>query len=154
MAEIGKNVIENLTTAMYENSYIIYREYIQNAADSIDKAISKGIIAKDEACIDIDIEYSKRKICIYDNAFGLGKHQFYMPETMIIYRLYFEDNGLVDKWWKCFKNLSNDKLELVKPIIWKNDFTKIEQLTDDNELLELLNYYTIKREDAERQMNK
>ncbi|WP_346866831.1 MULTISPECIES: ATP-binding protein [unclassified Clostridium] len=76
MAEIGKNVIENLTTAMYENSYIIYREYIQNAADSIDKAISKGIITKDEACIDINIEYSKRKICIYDNAFGLGKHKF------------------------------------------------------------------------------
>lgn len=91
-------------------------------------------------------------------AFGEDEKEFekllYMPETMIIYRLHFEENGLVDKWWKCFKNLSNDKLELVKPIIWKNDFTKIEQLTDDNELLELLNYYTIKREDAERQMNK
>ena len=30
MAEIGKNVIENLTTAMYENAYTVYREYIQN----------------------------------------------------------------------------------------------------------------------------
>ena len=39
MAFIGKNVIENLTTAMYEDLRIIYREYIQNAADSIDKAI-------------------------------------------------------------------------------------------------------------------
>ena len=39
MAIIGKNVIENLTTAMYEDLRIIYREYIQNSADSIDKAI-------------------------------------------------------------------------------------------------------------------
>ncbi|WP_160684298.1 ATP-binding protein [Clostridium sp. C2-6-12] len=76
MAKIGKNVIENLTTAMYENSYIIYREYIQNAADSIDKAISQGILTKEEARIDIDIEYSKHKISIYDNAVGLGKDKF------------------------------------------------------------------------------
>ncbi|WP_346866832.1 MULTISPECIES: hypothetical protein [unclassified Clostridium] len=91
-------------------------------------------------------------------AFGKDEKEFekllYMPETMIIYRLYFEENGLVDKWWECFTNLSNDKLEVVKPMIWKNDFTKIEQLTDDNELLELLNYYTIKRKDVEIRMNK
>lgn len=31
MAIIGKNVIENLTTAMYEDLKIIYREYIQNS---------------------------------------------------------------------------------------------------------------------------
>ena len=60
MAEIGKNIIENLTTAMYENSYTVYREYIQNSADSIDKAIDSGIITASEATIDIEIEYTKR----------------------------------------------------------------------------------------------
>ena len=40
MAYIGKNIIENLTTAMYNNSRIVYREYIQNSADGIDKAVS------------------------------------------------------------------------------------------------------------------
>lgn len=44
MAFIGKNVIENLTTAMYEDLRIIYREYIQNSADAIDKAVRDGII--------------------------------------------------------------------------------------------------------------
>ena len=44
MAIIGKNVIENLTTAMYEDLRIIYREYIQNSADSIDKAIQQGLL--------------------------------------------------------------------------------------------------------------
>ena len=55
MAFIGKNVIENLTTAMYEDLRIIYREYIQNSADSIDRAVLDGIITRDEAKIDIDI---------------------------------------------------------------------------------------------------
>lgn len=77
MAEIGKNVIEHLTTGMYENSYTIYREYIQNAADSIDKAIQEGIIQKDEANIDILIENKKRRITIYDNAKGISKEEFY-----------------------------------------------------------------------------
>lgn len=77
MANIGKNVIENLTTAMYENSFIIYREYIQNAADSIDKAVSQGVIDKKDAIIDILIEQGKRCITIHDNAMGISKDNFY-----------------------------------------------------------------------------
>lgn len=76
MAVIGKNIIENLTTAMYENSNIIYREYIQNSADQIDKAIKQGIISKNEALIDIDINTKQRCITIYDNATGISKHLF------------------------------------------------------------------------------
>ena len=37
---IGKDVIESLTIGMYDDSRFIYREYIQNAADQIDKVIS------------------------------------------------------------------------------------------------------------------
>jgi len=77
MAGIGKNIIENLTTAMYENSFIIFREYIQNAADSIDKAIETGIIKDEEALIDIVIEYGKRSIIINDNAMGIPADKFY-----------------------------------------------------------------------------
>lgn len=76
MAVIGKNVIENLTTAMYENNNIIYREYIQNAADQIDKAIANELISSDEAYIDIDIDAKKRCITIFDNATGLSKNKF------------------------------------------------------------------------------
>lgn len=77
MARIGKNVVENLTTAMYEKILIIYREYIQNSADSIDKAVQAGIISKEDAIIDILIEYGKRRITINDNAMGIPKDKFY-----------------------------------------------------------------------------
>lgn len=76
MAEIGKNVIENLTTAMYENAYTVYREYIQNSADSIDKAIMEGLISENDAFIDINIEYNKRRITINDNAKGIPAEKF------------------------------------------------------------------------------
>lgn len=66
MAIIGKNVIENLTLGMYENSLMIYREYIQNAADSIDKAINLGILKEkqDQYTTDLD-DKEKAQIDIY-----------------------------------------------------------------------------------------
>ena len=76
MALIGKNVLENLTTGMYEDSKIIYREYIQNSADAIDKAIRDGLLQKDEAFIDIEIDEKNRKIVIKDNATGISKDEF------------------------------------------------------------------------------
>lgn len=72
MAVIGKNIIEHLTIAMYENNNIIFREYIQNSADSIDKGIKMNIITKEEACIYIDLDSKKRTISIYDNGIGIS----------------------------------------------------------------------------------
>lgn len=76
MTGIEKNIIEHLTTAMYENSYTVYREYIQNSADSIDKAVAEGLLLKDDAIIDIYIEFNKRKVSIYDNAKGISVSDF------------------------------------------------------------------------------
>lgn len=76
MAYIGKNIIENLTTAMYNNSRIVYREYIQNSADGIDKAVSAGILQPKDASIYIKIEPQIRKITIEDNGYGIPKADF------------------------------------------------------------------------------
>ena len=73
---VGKNFLENLTVAMYENSFTVYREFVQNAADSIDKAIEKVLLNKEEASIDIVIDYNKRKISVHDNAMGISMRDF------------------------------------------------------------------------------
>lgn len=83
MAIIGKNVIENLTTAMYEDIKIIYREYIQNSADSIDKAIKQKIITEKEAEIEIYINSENRTISIEDNGVGISKDNFKQYMTSI-----------------------------------------------------------------------
>ena len=76
MAIIGKNVIENLTTAMYEDLRIIYREYVQNAADSIDKAIKQGLLRPEEARVEINIDANKRYVSVRDNGTGISCDDF------------------------------------------------------------------------------
>lgn len=68
---IGKNVIESLTTGMYENPLFVYREYIQNAADAVDHAVKAGILQKGEEAIVIKINREQREIIIEDNALGI-----------------------------------------------------------------------------------
>lgn len=76
MATVGKNILDNLTTGMYSDSKVIYREYIQNACDQIDIAISTGILTDNEGSIDIFIDTNKRYISIKDNATGIKKSDF------------------------------------------------------------------------------
>lgn len=91
-------------------------------------------------------------------AFGSNEEEFfkllYMPEAMIIYRMYFEKNGLTDEWWKHYSALSKEQLSVVKPIIESNDFSNFESKVVDPQILKVLSYYRIKREDAEKEMNK
>ncbi len=76
MATVGKNILENLTTGMYSDSKVIYREYIQNACDQIDLAISLGILTSDEGSVDIFTDSKKRYISIRDNATGVKAEEF------------------------------------------------------------------------------
>ena len=76
MAKIGKNILENLTTGMYSDSKVAYREYVQNACDQIDKAIDSGIVAPELAEVAIFIDQKKRYISIEDNATGVREKDF------------------------------------------------------------------------------
>lgn len=69
---IGKSVIESLTTGMYDDPRFVYREYIQNAADQIDKAIAANLYeSHNDAHIYIQIYKEENKIIIEDNATGI-----------------------------------------------------------------------------------
>lgn len=68
---IGKDVIESLTTSMYDDPRFVYREYIQNSADAIDKARQIGLVADGNIYITINSE--KKRIEIEDDAVGIEK---------------------------------------------------------------------------------
>ncbi|MCL4539143.1 MAG: ATP-binding protein, partial [Bacteroidetes bacterium] len=72
----GANIMESLTTGMYHDSKVIYREYIQNACDQIDKAVKDGILASGEGTIKIWLDRDKRTITIEDNATGIPAASF------------------------------------------------------------------------------
>lgn len=88
----------------------------------------------------------------FEKAFGHDEDEYekllYMPEAMIIYRFYYEGNGMTGAWWNAFSSLEPKKMELVKQIIHGNDFSNIYSLTSDEEILNVLQYYTITRNEA------
>ena len=88
MAEntFGANIIEILTAGMYQDSKVIYREYIQNSCDQIDKAEKLNILrTRDpksrfpdlgEGEVNIWLDPDERCITIEDNATGIKADDF------------------------------------------------------------------------------
>lgn len=74
-AKIGKDVIESLTLGMYEDCRFIFREYIQNAADQVDKAVKMSLLEKGADEIHIQIDRDKRIITVEDNATGIPQNR-------------------------------------------------------------------------------
>ena len=62
--EIGKFTLESLTTGMYNNPEIVYREYIQNAVDSFDDDVSQKLMNLDDCRIEIIMRTNLGKVCM------------------------------------------------------------------------------------------
>lgn len=67
----GKFLLEILTKGMYSNPMHIYREYIQNSSDSIDKAIKARILKASEAEVHLSVNSKARNVIIIDNGLGV-----------------------------------------------------------------------------------
>ena len=68
---IGKYTLESLTNGMYASPLDLYREYIQNAADSIDAAVEENLERPECFEIAINLNHDKNMISIFDNGHGL-----------------------------------------------------------------------------------
>lgn len=71
--QIGKFTLESLTTGMYNDPEIVYREYIQNAVDSFDNAVNQKLMSYDDCRIEIIIDASRQEISIKDNGAGISQ---------------------------------------------------------------------------------
>lgn len=69
---VGKYTLESLTNGMYSSPMDLYREYVQNAVDSIDDAVRSGLIEKAASRIDISIDTTTSTISIRDNGCGIS----------------------------------------------------------------------------------
>lgn len=81
---IGKNIIEILTTGMYHNPLVIYREYIQNSVDAINESVSRGILEGSEhGEVHVSIDKDNRSIIIEDNGIGVASEKAWTTLTSI-----------------------------------------------------------------------
>jgi len=71
---IGVNILETLTTGMYRDAKVIFREYIQNACDQIDEAVECSLLESNEGNVEIWIKNDY--VSIEDNATGIPAELF------------------------------------------------------------------------------
>ena len=76
MATIGKNILENLTTGMYADSKVIYREYVKNTCYQIEKTKKQKKINREHADAFISKKEDERFISVEDNATGVKEADF------------------------------------------------------------------------------
>ncbi len=70
--QIGKYTLESLTTGMYSDPKIIYREYIQNSVDALEAAVEMNLIEPQSMRIDIIVNAEASNITIRDNGTGIS----------------------------------------------------------------------------------
>ena len=68
---IGYQILDIITSGMYDDPLMIYREYIQNAVDSIDVTVQEGQLHSGEGRISILISGLNRSVSIEDNGGGI-----------------------------------------------------------------------------------
>lgn len=69
--QVGKYTLESLTTGMYSDPKIIYREYIQNSVDALEMAVESNLIEPQSMRIDIIVDTENAYISIRDNGTGI-----------------------------------------------------------------------------------
>lgn len=73
---VGKDILELLSSSMYVDPLSVYREYLQNAVDSVDQAVEGGQLTPIEAEIQVNIDREDRRILIRDNGTGIEPTDF------------------------------------------------------------------------------
>lgn len=74
---VGKGILELLSSALYVNPLSIFREYVQNATDAIDDAVSLGLLPSiDGGRIEVNLDHVDRRVVIRDNGTGISNDDF------------------------------------------------------------------------------
>jgi len=73
---IGKDILELISTSMYVDPMSVYREYIQNAADSIDEARATSALPASGGEVRISIDANTRTIRIRDDGASIPWPEF------------------------------------------------------------------------------
>jgi molecular chaperone HtpG len=80
---VGKDILDLLAGSMYVNPLNVYREYVQNAADSIDEARDQGLLFSQQPDVLITFDQIARSVKIRDSGVGIPARDFAARLTTI-----------------------------------------------------------------------
>ena len=72
---VGRKILETITAGMYSDPLMSLREYIQNAADAVDAAVARGLIAPGDERISVSVSGRDRSIAVEDNGCGISRRR-------------------------------------------------------------------------------
>lgn len=86
-----------------------------------------------------------RGVSFFEKAFGRNEDEFMelliMPETFLLFRFFFEYLGYTQRWREDMSKLTDEEKSELYPLIFKNDFNHIEDLTTNEKFRHILVYY-------------
>lgn len=86
-----------------------------------------------------------RGVSFFEKAFGRNEDEFMelliMPETFLLFRFFFEHLGYTQRWREDMSKLTDEEKSELYPLIFKNAFNHIEDLTTNEKFRHILVYY-------------
>jgi molecular chaperone HtpG len=74
--KFGLRLLETLTSALYDNPIVLFREYVQNSVDAYKVALKNKLDPVDNFSVNIDVDEDNRSITIFDNGYGIEAKYF------------------------------------------------------------------------------
>lgn len=144
---VNVDLCEELNVSIYSfpMKYHPIRDEHSHDRDYIGEHWNRKYIRAVQAILNATKGKIGRGVSFFEKAFGRNEDEFMelliMPETFLLFRFFFEHLGYTDKWRKDMSNLTNEERGILYPIIFKNDFNHIDDLTNNPKLLNILQYY-------------
>lgn len=144
---VNVDLCEELNVSIYSfpMKYHPIRDEHSHDRDYIGEHWNRKYIRAVQAILNATKGKIGRGVSFFEKAFGRNEDEFMelliMPETFLLFRFFFEHLGYTDKWRKDMSNLTNEERGILYPIILKNDFNHIDDLTNNPKLLNILQYY-------------
>jgi hypothetical protein len=130
-------------------------EYFQNR-EYIGKCWNRKFIRAIQAVLNATKGKIGRGKAFFEKAFGANEDEFnkilHMPESFIIYRIHFEKTGKTAEWWTKYESLSLHDKEIANSVIYINDFSDISLYRKNRNVYNVLTYYTVSRDKAEKEL--
>lgn len=79
---VGRNLLETLTSALYESPIVLFREYVQNSLDAYIESQNRGDDRIDDFCVEINIDKKLKIIRIKDNGYGIETSEKFNKEML------------------------------------------------------------------------
>lgn len=144
---VNVDLCEELNVSIYSfpMKYHPIRDEHSHDRDYIGKYWNRKYIRAVQAILNATKGKIGRGVSFFEKAFGKNEEEYMklliMPETFLLFRFFFEYLGLTQKWWEEMTALTDEERGELYPIIFKNDFTDIDSLTNNEKFRHILQYY-------------